>query len=80
MYFQLYFVLLYIFPLLFIAFLIYLNSKNNHVYSLLTHNIKSPYEINFNKFERVRDPYINIDKINQPKFLQEEFKKTYFLD
>lgn len=49
-----------------------LESKLSYIYSQIVNVVYSPYDVNFTKFESLRQPLINLGRINLPRYLQGE--------
>ena len=49
-----------------------LKYKMSDIYSNIVNIVYSPYDVNFTKFESLRQPLINLGRINLPQYLQSE--------
>lgn len=52
--------------------MIRLEYKLSDIYSQIVNIVYSPYDVNFTKFESLRQPLVNLGRINLPKYLQGE--------
>ena len=43
--------------------------KLGYIYKMLIQNVNSPYDINFTKFDNLRQPLVNLDKLKVPEYL-----------
>jgi len=62
----------------FIFILLYgMEVKLNNIYKMLVHIVDSPYEVNFTKFDNIRQPFANLDKLKVPLYLSGKDEKPH---
>ena len=60
------------------AIMVAMRLKLSYIYTQVVNIVHSPYDVNFTKFESLRQPLINFGKINLPPYLKEEHTKEDF--
>ena len=61
----------------FFLMMIAINLKLTQIYSKLVNIVYSPYDVSFTKFESLRQPLINLGRINLPDYLQYELQPSF---
>jgi len=61
-----------VFPFIILVFLTILYFKMRGIYAQLVNIVEIPYDIRFTKFDVDRNPLMNIDKMPNPRYLQDK--------